>query len=69
MRLLDRNLRVSGGAEGLRGGKVTSPPWKEEWKPRRRFAEGSPALKPSGLPGTQQVPGGLATVTFSPVLS
>ena len=69
MRLLDRNLRVSGGAEGLRGGKVMSPPMEGSVEAKAAICRGSPALKPSGLPGTQQVPGGLATVTFSPVLS
>lgn len=48
MRCLDRNLSVSGGAEVLRGGKVMRPPWKEARKPRWGFAEGSPALRPSG---------------------
>lgn len=48
MSCLDRNLSVSGGAEVLRGGKVMRPPWKEARKPRWGFAEGSPALRPSG---------------------
>lgn len=45
MRLLDRNLRVSGGAEGLRGGKVMSPPMEGSVEAKAAICRGESSSK------------------------